>query len=68
MKVHELRQLSMTELNSRLVDEKKAIQHLRFSKATTGQIENPSLFKAHRREIARINTLITEQSRQQEGN
>lgn len=68
MKVHELRQLSVTELHSRLGDEKKAIQKLRFSKATTGQVENPSQFRAHRREIARINTIITEQSRQQEGN
>ena len=60
MKAHELRDLSKTELEARIVDEKKALQNLRFSKSVTGQLENPARIKSHRREIARLNTVINE--------
>lgn len=62
MKAHELRELTTTELEARLKDEKTAMQNLRFSKAVTGQLENPARIKTHRREIARLRTVIKEQS------
>ncbi len=60
MKALELRDLTNTELNARLKDEKEALQNLKFSKAVTGQLENPARIKHHRREIARLKTIINE--------
>lgn len=62
MKAHELRDLSITELEARLKDENQALQNLRFSKSVTGQLENPARIKNHRREVARLLTIITEKS------
>ncbi|MFV1883388.1 MAG: 50S ribosomal protein L29 [Balneola sp.] len=60
MKTHELRDLSMAELEARVKDETVALQKLSFSKSVTGQLENPARIKNHRREIARLNTVINE--------
>lgn len=60
MKAYELRELSMTELEARLNDEKKALTEYKFSKAVAGQIENPARIKNTRREIARLHTIINE--------
>lgn len=60
MKAHDLRELSLTELNARLKDEKEALVDIRFNKAIAGQIENPAKIKNTRREIARLNTIINE--------
>jgi len=60
MKAHELRELSMTELEARLNDEKKSLTEYKFSKAVAGQIENPARIKNTRREIARLHTIINE--------
>lgn len=60
MKAHELRDLSITELQARLKDERSALQSLSFSKSVTGQLENPARIKNHRREIARLLTVINE--------
>lgn len=60
MKAHELRDLSTAELEARIKDEGSALQNLRFSKAVTGQLENPARIKTHRREIARLKTIINE--------
>lgn len=61
MKAHELRGLTTTELEARLTDERTALQKLSFSKAVNGQLENPARIKSHRREIARLQTIINEQ-------
>lgn len=60
MKAHELRDLSLTELQARLKDEKEALTNFRFNKAIAGQIENPARIKNTRREIARLNLIINE--------
>ena len=62
MKAHELRDLSITELKARLNDEKTSLQKLAFTKSVTGQVENPARLKEIRKEIARINTVITQKS------
>ncbi|MEX0721037.1 MAG: 50S ribosomal protein L29 [Balneolaceae bacterium] len=62
MKAHELRDLTDTELNARLKDEKEALRNLRFSKSVTGQLENPARITNHRREVARLITIIKEKS------
>lgn len=62
MKAHELRDLTLTELEARLDDEVAALQELRFTKSVTGQLENPARIKNHRREVARLKTVIKEKS------
>jgi len=60
MKTHELRDLSLSELEARLKDEKEALIDFRFNKAIAGQIENPARIKNTRREIARLITIIND--------
>ncbi len=66
MKAHELRELSLTELEARLKDEQEALQDMKFNRAIAGQLENPARVKMTRREIARLHTIITE--KEQSGN
>ncbi|MDR9419883.1 50S ribosomal protein L29 [Gracilimonas sp.] len=60
MKAHELRDLTLTELQARLKDEREALQNLRFTKSVNGQLENPARLQNHRREVARLETIINE--------
>lgn len=68
MKAHELRDLSLTELESRLTDESKSIRDLRFNKSVAGQAENPARMKLHRRELARLKTVIREKAGSEQAN
>ena len=65
MKAHELRELSLAELESRVKDEKEALQKMRFNKAIAGQVENPAKYMQHKREMARLNTVIREKAGEQ---
>ena len=60
-KIKELRELSSDELATRRRDLKEELLNLRVQKES-GQIENPALIKTARREIARIETLLTEKA------
>jgi large subunit ribosomal protein L29 len=62
MKVNELRDKSIDELNSRERDLREQLFKLRFQRAT-GRMENPMKIRDVRREIARIKTLLNERSR-----
>lgn len=68
MKAHELRELSLAELESRLTDETKSIRDLKFNKSVAGQAENPARMKLHRRELARIKTVIREKAGSEQAN
>ena len=57
--VKELKVKSVAELNEELVAAKKELFNLRFQNATN-QLENTSRIKEVRKNIARIQTLITE--------
>ena len=59
--VEELRAKSASELNEELVAAKKELFNLRFQNATN-QLENTSRIKEVRKNIARIQTVITEQA------
>lgn len=61
MKASELRDLSVKELNEKLADLKKELFNLRFQLAVN-QLENPMRIKAVKKDIARINTVITAKS------
>ena len=60
--VNELKGKSVEELNEELVAAKKELFNLRFQNATN-QLDNTSRFKEVRKNIARIQTLITEAKR-----
>ena len=59
--VEDLRSKSATELNEELVAAKKELFNLRFQNATN-QLDNTGRIKEVRRNIARIQTVITEQA------
>lgn len=61
--VKELNNKSVDELNNELVAAKKELFNLRFQNATN-QLENTSRIKEVRRNIARIQTVITEKAAQ----
>ncbi|MGI5959833.1 MAG: 50S ribosomal protein L29 [Massiliimalia sp.] len=59
MKAKEIREMSLVELNQKLSDLKAELFNLRFQLAVN-QLDNPMRIKAVKRDIARINTVITE--------
>ena len=59
--VEDLKAKSATELNEELVAAKKELFNLRFQNATN-QLDNTSRIKEVRKNIARIQTVITEQA------
>ena len=56
--VEDLRNASVADLNAQLVEAKKELFNLRFQHATN-QLENTARIKEVRRNIARIQTMIT---------
>ncbi len=59
--LEELRSQSVADLNAQLVEAKKELFNLRFQNATN-QLTNTSRIREVRRNIARIQTIITEKS------
>ena len=60
--VEDLKAKSVAELNEELVAAKKELFNLRFQNATN-QLENTSRIKEVRKNIARIQTVITEMAK-----
>ena len=60
--LEELRGQSVTDLNAQLVEAKKELFNLRFQNATN-QLDNTSRIKEVRKNIARIQTIITEKEK-----
>lgn len=60
--VVDLKKKSVAELNNELVAAKKELFNLRFQNATN-QLDNTSRIKDVRRNIARIQTVITQKSK-----
>ncbi|MEN3942703.1 50S ribosomal protein L29 [Prosthecobacter sp. SYSU 5D2] len=61
MKIKELRELSVDELNARRRELRQEMLNLRMQQQS-GQLENPSRIKVLRREVARIETIITDRT------
>ena len=57
--LEELKTLSVADLQAQLVDAKKELFNLRFQNATN-QLDNTARIKEVRKNIARIQTVITE--------
>jgi large subunit ribosomal protein L29 len=61
MKIEEIRDLSLDDLNAKIAELKEEQFRLRFRSATES-IENPMRFREIRRDIARITTILKERS------
>jgi len=59
VKASQLKELSVEEMKTRLLDNATALENLRFQKALQ-QLEDPTKMKQVRREIAQIKTLLRE--------
>lgn len=59
MKIKELRELSVEELNARRRELRQEMLTLRVQQQS-GQLENPARLHLLRREVARIETIVTE--------
>ncbi|MGN0666965.1 MAG: 50S ribosomal protein L29 [Huintestinicola sp.] len=64
MKASEVRDMTTVELENKLVDLKKELFALRFQH-TVNQLDNPARLKAVKKDIARIKTILREQSNAQ---
>ena len=62
VKTKDLRAMTIDELETKLTENKKEQFNLRIQQAT-GQLQNTSNIRKVRREIAKINTLITERKK-----
>lgn len=58
MKLHELKNLGEVDLKAQLNEAKRQLNELNFQKSIT-PLENPLKLRNLRREIARINTLLS---------
>ena len=65
MKINKIREMSSPELEKELGELKSELFKLRFSLATNG-LDNPMKIKEVRRDIAKINTVLTERKLSEE--
>ncbi|MBR3162980.1 MAG: 50S ribosomal protein L29 [Clostridia bacterium] len=59
MKINKIREMSSEDLNKELSELKNELFKLKFSLATNG-LDNPMKIKDVKKDIARINTILTE--------
>lgn len=59
MSINDLRELSIIELENKILDLKKELMDSRFALATS-QIEDTSVFKKIKKEIAQANTILNQ--------
>jgi large subunit ribosomal protein L29 len=62
MKAKEIRELSPTEIENKIRETRDSLLQLRLRK-NTGQVEKPHLFKSYRKDIARMETILTEKQK-----
>jgi large subunit ribosomal protein L29 len=62
MKATELRDLNDGQLQEKLGELSKSLFDYRFT-AKTGHLENPSVIRQARKDVARIKTILTERSK-----
>ena len=66
MKINEIKKMSLSDLEKELGELKQELFKLRFSLATNG-LDNPMKIEEVKKDIARINTVITEKKLTAEG-
>jgi len=63
MRINDLRELSISELETKVSELKKELMESRFSLATS-QIEDTSIFKKIKKQIAQANTVLNQKKRE----
>jgi len=63
MSINDLRELSISELETKVSELKKELMESRFSLATS-QIEDTSIFKKIKKQIAQVNTVLNQKKRE----
>jgi len=66
MKANEIRALSPEEIKSKLTDAREELMKLRFQQVT-GQLTDTSRLRTIRRDIARMETILSEQMAEEKG-
>ena len=61
MKIKEIRELTVNELASRKQELKQEMFHLRIQQQS-GELEMPSLLRSLRREVAQVETVLTQKA------
>tara|TARA_B100000287_G_C20102169_1_gene570816 strand:+ start:120 stop:338 length:219 start_codon:yes stop_codon:yes gene_type:complete len=64
MSIKDLRELSIFELENKIIDLKKELMDSRFALATS-QIEDTSVFKKIKKEIAQTNTILNQKKEEE---
>ena len=64
MSINDLRELSIPELETKVSELKKELMDSRFSLATS-QIEDTSIFKKIKKQIAQANTVLNQKKREE---
>tara|TARA_B100000965_G_scaffold368010_1_gene354406 strand:- start:285 stop:503 length:219 start_codon:yes stop_codon:yes gene_type:complete len=64
MSINDLKELSVVELENKILDLKKELMDSRFALATS-QIEDTSIFKKIKKEIAQANTILNQKLHQE---
>lgn len=65
MKISEIRELSLDEMQSKITETRKEIMELRFSHAAL-KLESPAKLRSARKKLARILTIQTEKQKKEE--
>ncbi|MES3630840.1 MAG: 50S ribosomal protein L29 [Longimonas sp.] len=60
MKAKDIRDLSIAEIEARIVEEEDQLERLRFRHSVHGRLENPMILRTKRRFVARLKTILTE--------
>ena len=63
MSINDLKELSISELETKVSELKKELMESRFSLATS-QIEDTSIFKKIKKQIAQANTVLNQKKRE----
>jgi large subunit ribosomal protein L29 len=61
MKIADIRELSVNEIEKKIRDNRSELLNLRLRKQT-GQVEKPHLIRSLRRDIARLETILRQKS------
>ena len=64
MKAKEVRELSVDEIKTKLMNTRQELMNLRFQ-MVTGQLTDTRRFKVARRDIARLQTILNERVREE---
>ncbi len=59
MKIKEIRELTVEELNQKIITTKNDLAEIKF-KNSLNQLENPMMIRHLRRDIAKMNTVLVE--------